>query len=199
MAPPRRPAAAPHQHSPRGLAGHNRDGAAEGDGERERLDIAAKSEADRSIAQAHGLTRQAPAFRAIVVLAGGGRHDRPLFAPARQGGTMKSAIPLCFAAVVLAGPAAAKDTRFWNLTSSTVKSLELAPAGTSAFGPNQCANDPDGAVDHDERVKVTGVTTGAYDARLTLTDGRVCMAKAVRIEAGKPFAIEDKDLVGCSR
>ena len=112
---------------------------------------------------------------------------------------MKSTIPLCIAAVILAEPAAAKDTRFWNLTSSTVKSLELAPAGTSAFGPNQCANDPDGAVDHDERVKVTGVTTGAYDARLTLADGRVCMAKAVRIEAGKPFAIEDKDLVGCAR
>jgi len=76
---------------------------------------------------------------------------------------MKFAILLSAAAIILAEPAAAKDTRFWNLTSSTVQSLELAPAGTSAFGPNQCANDPDGAVDHDERVKVTGVTTGAYD------------------------------------
>ena len=111
---------------------------------------------------------------------------------------MKFAIPLSVAAIILAQPATAKDTRFWNLTSSTVKSLELAPAGTSAFGPNQCANDPDGAVDHDERVKVTGVTTGAYDARLKLADGRVCMAKAVRIETGKPFSIEDKDLVGCA-
>ena len=57
---------------------------------------------------------------------------------------MKFAIPLSVAAMMLAEPAMAKDTRFWNLTSSTVKSLELAPAGTSAFGPNQCANDPDG-------------------------------------------------------
>jgi hypothetical protein len=111
---------------------------------------------------------------------------------------MKRAILLAFAAGVVVQPAAAKDTQFWNLTSSTVKSLELAPAGTSAFGPNQCANDPDGAVDHDERVKVTGVTTGAYDARLTLADGRKCMAKGVRIETGKPFSIEDKDLVGCT-
>ena len=111
---------------------------------------------------------------------------------------MKRAIPLALAAIILAAPAAAKDTQFWNLTSSTVKSLELAPAGTSAFGPNQCANDPDGAVDHDERVKVIGVTTGVYDARLKLADGRVCMARAVRIETGKPFAIEDKDLVGCA-
>ncbi len=46
---------------------------------------------------------------------------------------------------------------------------------------------------------MTGVTTGAYDARLTLADGRVCMAKGIRIESGKPFAIEDWDLVGCAR
>jgi hypothetical protein len=97
-------------------------------------------------------------------------------------------------------PAEAKETRFWNLTSSTVKSLELAPAGTSAFGPNQCLNDPDGAVDHDERVKVTGVPSSAvYDARLTLADGRKCLAKNVRIELGKPFAIEDKDLTDCAK
>ena len=112
---------------------------------------------------------------------------------------MKRAIPLGLAAMLLAGPAAAKDTRFWNLTLSTVKSLELAPAGTSAFGPNQCANDPDGGVDHDERLKVTGVAAGVYDARLKLADGRSCMAKGVRIEAGKVFAIEEKDLVGCAR
>ncbi|MGC2785352.1 MAG: hypothetical protein WA397_16270 [Roseiarcus sp.] len=112
---------------------------------------------------------------------------------------MKRAIPLGALAILLAGPAMAKDTRFWNLTSSTVKSLELAPAGASAFGPNQTTNDPDGAVDHDERLKITGVATGVYDARLKLTDGRQCMAKGVRIEAGKVFAIEEKDLTGCSR
>jgi hypothetical protein len=112
---------------------------------------------------------------------------------------MKRAIPLGALAILLAGPAMAKDTRFWNLTSSTVKSLELAPAGASAFGPNQTTNDPDGTVDHDERVKVTGVATGVYDARLKLADGRQCMAKGVQIEAGKVFAIEEKDLTACSR
>jgi hypothetical protein len=112
---------------------------------------------------------------------------------------MKRAIPLGALAILLAGPALAKDTRFWNLTSSTVKSLELAPAGTSAFGPNQTPNDPDGTVDHDERLKITGVATGAYDARLKLADGRQCMAKGLRIETGKVFAIEEKELVDCSR
>jgi hypothetical protein len=110
---------------------------------------------------------------------------------------MKRAILLGVAAILLAQPATAKDTRFWNLTASTVKSIELAPTGTSAFGPNQTMNDPDGAVDHDERLKVTGVKNGAYDARLKLADGRICMAKGVQIETGKVFTIEDKELVGC--
>jgi hypothetical protein len=112
---------------------------------------------------------------------------------------MKRTIPLGVLAILLAGPAIAKDTQFWNLTASTVKSFELAPAGTSVFGPNQTKNDPDGAVDHDERLKIKGVATGSYDARLQLADGRICMAKGVRIEAGKVFAIEEKDLTACSR
>ena len=65
-------------------------------------------------------------------------------------------------------------------------------------GQNQCLNDPDGAVDHDERLKVTGIVKGTYDARLTLADGRKCLAKNVRIEEGKPFAIEEKDLSDCT-
>jgi hypothetical protein len=112
---------------------------------------------------------------------------------------MKGTILLSALAILLAAPAMAKDTQFWNLTSSTVKSLELAPAGASAFGPNQTTNDPDGAVDHDERLKIKGVATGAYDARLKLADGRQCTVKGVRIETGKVFAIEEKDLTGCSR
>jgi hypothetical protein len=112
---------------------------------------------------------------------------------------MRRTFPLPVAAVLLAGPAMAKDTQFWNLTSSTVKSLELAPTGTSVFGPNQTKNDPDGAVDHDERLKIKGVATGSYDARLQLADGRQCTVKGLRIEAGKVFTIEEKELVGCSR
>jgi hypothetical protein len=112
---------------------------------------------------------------------------------------MKRTILLSALAILLAAPAIAKDTQFWNLTSSTVKSLELAPAGASTFGPNQTTNDPDGAVDHDERLKIKGVATGAYDARLKLADGRQCTVKGVRIETGKVFAIEEKDLTGCSR
>jgi hypothetical protein len=112
---------------------------------------------------------------------------------------MRLGIVLATATLALAQPAMAKDTRFWNLTSSTVKSLELAPVATNAFGPNQCLNDPDGVVDHDERVTVTGVATGVYVARLTFADNRKCVARNIPIEAGKVFAIEERDLTDCTK
>ena len=112
---------------------------------------------------------------------------------------MRLAISLGVLAILLVRPAMAKDTQFWNLTASTVQSLELAPTGTSTFGANQTTNDPDGTVDHDERLKIKGVATGTYDARLKLADGRQCTVKGLHIEAGNVFAIEEKELIGCSR
>jgi hypothetical protein len=98
-----------------------------------------------------------------------------------------------------AAHAADKPPQFWNLISSTVTKLEIAKAGASDFGPNQTINDPDGSVDHDERLKITGVSTGKYDLRIGLKDGRTCFAKAVEIKIGKPFSVEDKDLVDCKK
>ena len=95
--------------------------------------------------------------------------------------------------------AADKPPQFWNLISSTVTKLEIAKAGTTDFGPNQTVNDPDGSVDHDERLKITGVKTGKYDLRIALKDGRACFARGVEIKIGKPFSIEDKDLVDCKK
>jgi hypothetical protein len=95
--------------------------------------------------------------------------------------------------------AAGKPPQFWNLISATVTKLEISKAGANAFGPNQTVNDPDGTVDHDERLKLTGVEAGMYDVRLTLKDGRVCFARDVNIQDGKPFSIEDKNLVDCTK
>ena len=55
-----------------------------------------------------------------------------------------------------AGVAAAQErpTRFWNLTRDTISEFHLAPTGTSNWGPNQCKNDKDGAVEHDERLRM---------------------------------------------
>jgi hypothetical protein len=95
--------------------------------------------------------------------------------------------------------AADKPPQFWNLISSTVTKLEIAKAGTTDFGPNQTSNDPDGSVDHDERLKITGVANGKYDLRIALKDGRTCFAKGVEIKVGKPFSVEDKNLVDCKK
>ena len=55
-----------------------------------------------------------------------------------------------------------KGIRFWNLTYTTVTNLQPAPLGQNVWGANQCANDPDGTVDHDERLRISGVSPGRY-------------------------------------
>ena len=108
---------------------------------------------------------------------------------------------LALASLGLATSAAAADKppQFWNLISAKVTKLEVAKAGTTNYGPNQTVNDPDGAVDHDERLKIIGVAAGIYDLRIALADGRTCLAKAVEIKTGKPFSVEDGDLVDCKK
>jgi hypothetical protein len=95
--------------------------------------------------------------------------------------------------------AADKPTRVWNLTSKTITNLQLAPAGTTNFGENQCLNDKDKEVEHDERLKITNVETGSYDIKVGYEDGKTCVVKAVAVEAGKVFSIEDKDLKDCTK
>ena len=109
---------------------------------------------------------------------------------------------ILFAAVatgaLLSHAAAEKPTQFWNLTSTTVAKLYVSPAGANAYGPDQCANDKDGTVDHDERVKVTA-PAGKSDLKVAFEGGKVCIVKGVEIVAGKVFSIEDKDLTSCNK
>ena len=105
------------------------------------------------------------------------------------------------ALVAMAGDATAQNrpTRFWNLTRHTISEFHLAPAGTSNWGPNQCKNDKDGAVDPDERLRITDVPSGTYDVKFSDTAGRVCTVRNIKIEAGAIFAIEEKNLTSCDR
>ncbi len=110
---------------------------------------------------------------------------------------------LCLIGLALMSNAAAaqggKGIRFWNLTSATIEKLYLSPAGKDAWGPNQCANDKDGTVDHDERLRITGVEPGRYDVRLAQKGGRVCLVKNIEIKANGVFSIEDKHLTDCQK
>jgi hypothetical protein len=87
--------------------------------------------------------------------------------------------------------------RFWNLTRYTITTLQMSPAGQNAWGPNQCANDKDGEVDHDERLRITGVTTGRYDVRFTDKGGRTCKVTQIDVKDDEIFSIEEKDLTDC--
>lgn len=95
--------------------------------------------------------------------------------------------------------AADRPIRFWNLTRHTIQEFQLAPAGTTAWGENQCRNDKDGTVDSDERLRITGIEPGVYDARLKDVTGRVCLVRNVTVKAGDIFSIEEKDLTACEK
>jgi hypothetical protein len=95
--------------------------------------------------------------------------------------------------------AAERATRFWNLTHSTISEFQLAPAGSTQWGENQCKNDKDGSVDFDERLRITGIESGRYDARIKDASGRVCFVRNINIRAGEVFSIEERDLADCSR
>jgi hypothetical protein len=96
---------------------------------------------------------------------------------------------------ICSAEAAEKPTRLWNLTANTLTDVELAPAGTSDFGPNQCLNDPDKSVDHDERLSIVGVEAGRYDIKIADKKGRSCMAHNIEVKKGAVFSISEKELV----
>jgi hypothetical protein len=92
-----------------------------------------------------------------------------------------------------------KGIRFWNLTSATVSGFQLSPAGKDDWGPNQTLNDKDREVDHDERLRITGVEPGRYDARISYRDKRQCTVRNIEIKVDSVFSIADKDLTDCSK
>jgi hypothetical protein len=92
-----------------------------------------------------------------------------------------------------------KGIRFWNLTTATVSGLQLSPAGRNEWGPNQTLNDKDKEVDHDERLRITDIEPGRYDAKVSYHDARQCVVRDIDIKADAVFSIADKDLKDCSK
>jgi hypothetical protein len=91
-----------------------------------------------------------------------------------------------------------KGIRFWNLTPNTIVELRMSSPGSDAWGSNQCANDRDGAVDHDERLRIVGIGPGRYDLKVAFKDGRICTVRNIEVKDGGIFSIEDKDLTDCA-
>jgi len=112
-----------------------------------------------------------------------------------------AAIICCVLLALAAAAGAAERMRFWNTTAFTITELRLAPAGTTDWGPDQCKNDPDGAVDADERLTLKDVQPGRYDVKLADKHGRICIVRNVEVQGGKPyaFAIGESDLTDCPK
>jgi hypothetical protein len=92
-----------------------------------------------------------------------------------------------------------KGIRFWNLTTATISSFQLSPAGKDAWGPNQTLNDKDKEVDHDERLRITSTEPGRYDAKIGYRNSKQCIVRDIEIKADAVFSIADKDLKDCNR
>jgi hypothetical protein len=90
-----------------------------------------------------------------------------------------------------------KGIRLWNLTLHTITSLRMSPAGEGRWGPDQCQNDRDGTVEHDERLRITGITAGRYDVNLVDETGRTCIVRNIEVRDGAVFLIEEKQLTEC--
>jgi hypothetical protein len=110
-------------------------------------------------------------------------------------------IAICLLLMTPPGSALAqgKGIRFWNLTTSTISSFQLSPAGKNDWGPNQTLNDRDKEVDHDERLRIIGIEPGRYDARVGYRDSRQCVVRDIDIKADAVFSIADKDLKDCNK
>ena len=116
---------------------------------------------------------------------------------------MKHASIVAVALMLMVAAAEAQTTkrsgmRFWNLTLYTLTSLQFSPPGQNAWGRNQCENDDDKTVDHNERLRITGLTAGRYDARIIDKIGRTCIVKDVEVKDGV-FSIEEKQLTSCQQ
>lgn len=114
---------------------------------------------------------------------------------------LRTLIAICLFSLVLPSFAMAqgKGIRFWNLTTSTISSFQLSLAGKNDWGPNQALNDKDKEVDHDERLRITGIEPGRYDAKVGYRDSRQCVVRDIEIKADAVFSISDKDLKDCNK
>jgi hypothetical protein len=129
-------------------------------------------------------------------------HDAmPRWINIRETAMPRTLIAICLFSVILPSSASAqgKGIRLWNLTTATISGFQLSPAGKDNWGPNQTLNDKDKEVDHDERLRITGIEPGRYDAKVGFRDSRQCFVRDIEIKADAVFSIFDKDLKDCNK
>ncbi|MGY3450831.1 hypothetical protein [Bradyrhizobium sp. USDA 4353] len=110
-----------------------------------------------------------------------------------------AATAIVVSALPIAVSAQSKGIRLWNLTTATMTGFQLSPAGQNNWGPNQTLNDKDKELDHDERLKLSGVEPGRYDAKVSYAGDRQCIVRDLDIKADAVVSVADKDLKDCTK
>jgi hypothetical protein len=83
---------------------------------------------------------------------------------------------------------------FLNRVGESIVKLQLAPAGTTKWGPDQCQYEDDKSVENNEKIPLKGTTPGRYDIRFTDLKGRSCTVKNLEVKAGALVVLREKEL-----
>jgi hypothetical protein len=95
----------------------------------------------------------------------------------------------CSAAIAADG-----NLMFLNRVGETLVKLQLAPAGSSKWGPDQCQFEEDKSVEHNEKIPLKETVPGRYDVRFTDLKGRTCTMKNLDVKDGALVVIRENDL-----
>jgi hypothetical protein len=83
---------------------------------------------------------------------------------------------------------------FLNRVGESIVKLQLAPAGTTKWGPDQCQYEDDKSVENNEKIPLKGTAPGRYDIRFTDLKGRSCTVKNLEVKAGALVVLREKEL-----
>jgi hypothetical protein len=106
---------------------------------------------------------------------------------------MNKLVHAAFALIITYSCALAADrpARFWNLTGHSIAEVYLAPAGTTNWATTRPRTTKT-ARSIRMRLRITGVATGIYDAKLKDVSGRSCIVRNIKLQAGEIFSIEER-------
>ena len=83
---------------------------------------------------------------------------------------------------------------FLNRVGETIVHLQLAPAGTTKWGPDQCQYEDDKSIEHNEKIPLTGVMPGRYDIRFMDLKGRACTVRNIDVKDGALVVLRENEL-----
>jgi hypothetical protein len=84
-----------------------------------------------------------------------------------------------------------------NLTSVPITQIYASPAGQNTFSSDQIPMNPEGEIDRNKILRLTGFAPGRYVLRITDNSGRVCWARNVDLQVNKVVSLQDEDLTDC--